>query len=385
MKKLFKITAVIGCIVIVIMCFSVSVCAKHNGSTDDVYKKQLESIDSQGMLSAMPEQARESLSNIGISSADIDNLTSLDTKSIFEEIVSLSGKSSKAPINSFAVCIGIMLLCTVTEGFRFGLAEKRLLTVQNAVGAVCVCTAVIMPLGSLIYKTSEIINGAAGFMLLYVPVLAGLLLTSGRETTAAAYYGSMMTFGNFVSAVSSKIVIPLMNVFLALSLTSAVSPKLSFGSLCGSLYKTAKQVLVFVMSVFVTVTSIQTIVTSSMDNVSKRTIRFALGSFVPVVGNVVGEAITTFNGSLDMLRAGAGVFVIIASGLIVLPVLLECTIWRMALYVLDSSAEILGLSQMRGVFKALSGAAGLLTAVIICILMVFIITTVVILVAGRGE
>lgn len=385
MKKLFKITAVIGCIIIVMLCFSVSVCAKHNGSTDDVYKKQLESIDSQGMLSAIPEQARESLSNIGISSADIDNLTSLDTKSIFEEIISLSEKSSKAPINSFAICIGIMLLCTVTEGFRFGLAEKRLLTVQNAVGAVCVCTAVIMPLCSLIYKTSEIINGAAGFMLLYVPVLAGLLLTSGRETTAAAYYGSMMTFGNLVSAVSSKIVIPLMNVFLALSLTSAVSPKLSFGSLCGSLYKTAKQVLVFVMSVFVTVTSIQTIVTSSMDNVSKRTIRFALGSFVPVVGNVVGEAITTFNGSLDMLRAGAGVFVIIASGLIVLPVLLECTIWRMALYVLDSSAEILGLSQMRGVFKALSGAAGLLTAVIICILMVFIITTVVILVAGRGE
>ena len=385
MKKLFKITAVIGCIIIVMLCFSVSVCAKHNGSTDDVYKKQLESIDSQGMLSAIPEQARESLSNIGISSADIDNLTSLDTKSIFEEIISLSGKSSKAPLNSFAICIGIMLLCTVTEGFRFGLAEKRHLTVQNAVGAVCVCTAVIMPLCSLIYKTSEIINGAAGFMLLYVPVLAGLLLTSGRETTAAAYYGSMMTFGNLVSAVSSKIVIPLMNVFLALSLTSAVSPKLSFGSLCGSLYKTAKQVLVFVMSVFVTVTSIQTIVTSSMDNVSKRTIRFALGSFVPVVGNVVGEAITTFNGSLDMLRAGAGVFVIIASGLIVLPVLLECTIWRMALYVLDSSAEILGLSQMRGVFKALSGAAGLLTAVIICILMVFIITTVVILVAGRGE
>ena len=385
MKKLFKITAVIGCIIIVMLCFSVSVCAKHNGSTDDVYKKQLESIDSQGMLSAIPEQARESLSNIGISSADIDNLTSLDTKSIFEEIISLSGKSSKAPLNSFAVCIGIMLLCTVTEGFRFGLAEKRLLTVQNAVGAVCVCTAVIMPLCSLIYKTSEIINGAAGFMLLYVPVLAGLLLTSGRETTAAAYYGSMMTFGNFVSAVSSKIVIPLMNVFLALSLTSAVSPKLSFGSLCGSLYKTAKQVLVFVMSVFVTVTSIQTIVTSSMDNVSKRTIRFALGSFVPFVGNVVGEAITTFNGSLDMLRAGAGVFVIIVSGLIVLPVLLECTIWRMALYVLDSSAEILGLSQMRGVFKVLSGAAGLMTAVIICILMVFIITTVVILVAGRGE
>lgn len=385
MKRLFKIICLIAYIIVLTMCFSVSVCAKPDGNNDDVYKKQLEIIDGRGMFSAVPEQARESLYDIGISSADINDLRSLDTKSIFSEIASISEKSSKAPLNSFAVCIGIMLLCTVTEGFRFGLAEKRLLTVQNAVGAVCVCTAVIMPLCSLIYRTSEIINGAAGFMLLYVPVLAGLLITSGRETTAAAYYGSMMMFGNFVSAVSSKIVVPLMNIFLALSVTSAVSPKLSFGSLCGSLYKTAKQVLVFAVSVFVTVTSIQTIVTSSMDNVSKRTIRFALGSFVPVVGNVIGEAITTFNGSLDMLRAGSGVFVIMAAGIIVLPVLIECTIWRMALYLLDSSAEILGLSQMRGVFKALSDAAGLMTAVIICILMVFIITTVVILVAGRGE
>ena len=372
-----------GCIIMLMIFFSAGVYAES--SADDVYKKQLETIDSQGMLSAMPEQARESLSNIGINSADIKGLASLDTKRIFEEIAALSGKSGRAPLNSFALCIGIMLLCTLTEGFRFGLAEKRLLTVQNAVGAVCVCTAVIVPLCSLICRTSEIINGAAGFMLLYVPILAGLLVTSGRETTAAAYYGSMMTFGNFVSAVSSKIVVSLMNVFLALSVTSAISPKMSFGSLCGSLYKTAKQVLVFVVSVFVAVTSVQTIVTSSMDNVSKRAVRFALGSFVPVVGNVLGEAITTFNGSLDMLRAGAGVFVIIAAGLIVLPVLLECTIWRMALYVLDSSAEILGLSQMRGVFKALSDAAGLLTAVIICILTVFIITTVVILSAGKGE
>ena len=214
-----------GCIIMLMIFFSAGVYAES--SADDVYKKQLETIDSQGMLSAMPEQARESLSNIGINSADIKGLASLDTKRIFEEIAALSGKSGRAPLNSFALCIGIMLLCTLTEGFRFGLAEKRLLTVQNAVGAVCVCTAVIVPLCSLICRTSEIINGAAGFMLLYVPILAGLLVTSGRETTAAAYYGSMMTFGNFVSAVSSKIVVPLMNVFLALSVTSAISPKMS--------------------------------------------------------------------------------------------------------------------------------------------------------------
>ena len=131
MKKLFKITVMTGCIIMLMIFFSAGVYAES--SADDVYKKQLETIDSQGMLSAMPEQARESLSNIGINSADIKGLASLDTKRIFEEIAALSGKSGRAPLNSFALCIGIMLLCTLTEGFRFGLAEKRIHGAGDAV------------------------------------------------------------------------------------------------------------------------------------------------------------------------------------------------------------------------------------------------------------
>ena len=106
-----------GCIIMLMIFFSAGVYAES--SADDVYKKQLETIDSQGMLSAMPEQARESLSNIGINSADIKGLASLDTKRIFEEIAALSGKSGRAPLNSFALCIGIMLLCTLTEQYAY--------------------------------------------------------------------------------------------------------------------------------------------------------------------------------------------------------------------------------------------------------------------------
>ena len=137
------------------------------------------------------------------------------------------------------------------------------------------------------------------------------------------------------------------------------------------------------MSIFITVMSLNTIVTSSMDNVSKKALKFSVSSFVPVVGGVLSEAITTFSGSLELLRSGAGVFVIIASAMIILPVLMECILWQMSLFVLSSAADIAGVSQMGGVFKSVSKAVGMLTAMLFCVLTVFIISTVVILLAGR--
>ncbi len=387
MRIFIKLIFMVICIVSIIVFVSPETFAANiteNENIPDIYNKQLEAADSEKLFSALPEETRKSLTQAGITSADYKELSSINTGNVLSQMLTFLNTGSRTPLCGFAVCMGILLLCSLTEGFHTGLADQRMKSVQNGVGTMCVCTAVIVPLCATTVKAAEIISGASGFILLYAPILAGLLVTSGKQATAASYYSTMITTGNIVSSAASRLVVPLMNIFLALSVTSAISPKLSLGSLCESVYKIAKWILTLVMSVFVTVMSLQTMVTSSMDNVSKRALRFAVGSFVPVVGNVLGEALTTFNGSLELLRSGAGVFVIIASAFIVLPVLLECIIWQFSLFLLSSVSEILGLAQMTGLLKAVSKCAGMLTALLLCVLTVFIITTVIILLAGKG-
>ncbi len=387
MRIFIKLIFMVICIVSIIVFVSPETFAANiteNENIPDIYNKQLEAADSEKLFSALPEETRKSLTQAGITSADYKELSSINTGNVLSQMLTFLNTGSRTPLCGFAVCMGILLLCSLTEGFHTGLADQRMKSVQNGVGTMCVCTAVIAPLCATTVKAAEIISGASGFILLYAPILAGLLVTSGKQATAASYYSTMITTGNIVSSAASRLVVPLMNIFLALSVTSAISPKLRLGSLCESVYKIAKWILTLVMSVFVTVMSLQTMVTSSMDNVSKRALRFAVGSFVPVVGNVLGEALTTFNGSLELLRSGAGVFVIIASAFIVLPVLLECIIWQFSLFLLSSVSEILGLAQMTGLLKAVSKCAGMLTALLLCVLTVFIITTVIILLAGKG-
>lgn len=351
--------------------------------TEALYRSQLSELPIQQLWNSLPSKTQASLRRLGVDSPDYQKVSGLQSGRVLEEIADMLRQEAATPLKGMAACMGIMLLCALTEGFHIGPADKKLSMVQQVVSTLCLCTALVVPLENTIARAAEIMQGAAGFILLYVPVFAGLLVTAGHEVTAASYYTAMLTAGNAVSLTASRLVTPLMNVMLALAVSSSVSPKMRLSSLCDAAYKIARWVLLLSLSVFVTVLSVQTLVTSSMDKVSHRALRFTVGAFVPVVGNVLGESLAAFSGSISLLKSGAGVFVVIAAAFLILPVLLECIVWQFSLFVLSSAADITGLTQMSGLFKTVGKAAGMLTAALLSLLTVLIISTVIVMLTGQ--
>jgi len=357
--------------------------ATEQEEKDRLFTLQSETLGTNRLFDALPQQTKEALQKAGIGELKAEGLYDLQMGAVLSTMMEMLTSNSKTPLCGLTVCLGIILLCSVTEGFRIGSSDLRLGSVQNAVGTMCICTAVIVPFSHTIASAAEVISGGAGFMLLYVPIMAGLMASTGHEVTAGSYYTGMMTAGNLVSVLSAKLLVPMMNVFLALSVTSSVSPKMNLSALSETVYKVAKWVLTFVMSVFITVMSLNTMITSSMDQVSKRALKFTVSSFVPVVGGVLSEALNTFSGSLELLKTGAGVLVIIGSAFWLLPVLAECIIWQFSLFLLGAVSDICGITQMSGLFRAVSKTAGILTALLLCVMTVFVIGTVMILLLAR--
>lgn len=362
---------------------SVSAAGAASGNVSGKEDNVLSLDPTSELFHGLPQETKEILQSLNLTEADCSGLASSDMGEILSEILSVIAQNSGTPFIGFTVCLGMILLCSLTESIRLGSTDKKLETVQYTVAALCVCSAVVIPFCQTISRLTEVLQGASGFMLLYVPILSGLMVGTGREVTGSSWYGSMMMVGNLISSAAAHVIMPLMNVFLALSVTGSVAGGLKLGSICESVYKIAKWVLTFLMSVFMTVLSLNTLVTTSMDQVSRRAVKFAVSSFVPVVGGVLSEALTTFNGSLEMLKTGAGVFVIIAAAFILLPVLAECVIWQFSLFLLSSVSEISGLDRMMGLFRSVSKAAGMMTALLLCVLTVFMISTVMILIVGQ--
>ncbi len=351
---------------------------------DEIYQEQFSAVNASDLYDNLPQSAKDELGQIGITSVSRDELSHLQFDTILKHTISVLGNNSKTPLCGLAVCIAAMLLCSLFDGFKSIVSERHLSGIVNAVGTMSACIVVVVPLCQTIQRAVEVLNGASGFMMLYIPIMSGLMISSGKENSGTSYYHFMMYASQGISLISSKLVSPITNSFLALTVTSSLSPRMNLSGVCESIYKICKWLITFTMSVFVTIISLQTIVTSSMDNVSRRALRFTVSSFVPVVGGALGEALTVFSGSLELLKSGAGVFVIIAAAALFLPVLAECVVWQFSLFLLSSISDIFGLSQMTKLFRTISKAVALTLALLLCVLTVLIISTVLVLLMGKS-
>ena len=323
------------------------------------------------------------MSEIGIDSFNYRDLTNFNFSLFFSDTMSVISEQSKTPLGSLAVCIGILLLCSLCEGFFSGISPGKISLALSTVGVACFSLTIAAPICTAVEEASRVLSDVSGFMTVFVPVLSGLLISSGSNLTSEGYYTAMMTFSQVVSLLSGKVITPFVNAYIALSITSSLSPGKNLKGLCDMAYSLAKWLITFSMSVFVTVLSLQSVISSSLDNVSRRALRFAVGSFVPVVGGVLGETITAFSGSLELLRSGAGVFVIIASSVIFLPVISSTVMWQITLFILASVSELFGTAQLTAFIKALSRGIAILTGLLLCIAVILMISTALILLVGR--
>lgn len=382
MKKT-GITGIFILVLLLILSGSFTVFAADEDETEKIYQSQLSASGAEDLFYALPEETKALLSQTNLDSLTYNDISNFNLENIIELLKNMLPEKNNSVFSAALIVLGIILLCSMLECTGMTGGESPVKKNISAVGSLCICTAAVVPLCSLISRCSEVIQGGAGFMTMYVPVMAGLMVSSSHQIQGASYYTTLMGISDAIGLLSSKIITPLVNVFLSLSITSSISPILNYSGICSAISRSIKWILNFSLAIFVTVLSAQSFITSSLDDVSTRAVKFAMNSFVPVVGGVLSETIGTFSGSLSLLKSGTGVFIIIASSCIFLPVLMECLIWRVFFYFLGAISDMLGLGMVKGVLSSVETVTSLLTAVLFTIIMIFTISTVIILMIGK--
>ncbi len=368
---------------VVMLFFPVCADAAEKGFDEELYRDQLIVSGADGLDSYLPEETRELLSESGFSLDDPYSMTSPDSGRILTGISDILMQKQRTAFPVVCTVIGIMLLCSFSSGFEISMRENALSRTISLVSTLGICAAVILPLCRLTERAGEVVQGAAGFMAMYVPVMSGLMISSAQEIQGSSYYVLLMGAAQVTGLLSSKIIFPLIKIFLSLSVVSSLSPYMYLSSLINSIYNGMKWMMNLSVGIFSAILSAQTVIASSMDNVSSRAVRFAVSSFVPVVGGVLGETLNTFSGSLTLLKSGTGVFALIAGFCIFIPVMIECIIWRLSFFLLGAASDILGISSVKALLKTVENVTGLIIAVMMTVIILFIISTVLVLIVGK--
>lgn len=339
--------------------------------------------DLSGVYNSLSDDAKQSLENIGADSADPKKLSEISFSDIVGEIANMASNNISSPLKGLINITALLLLCSILTAYKGSLSSDILNTI-NIVSTLCITCAVVMPTVNIIKSTANIIDTASNLMLAYLPVMMTMMAASGRAVSGASYYTMMLAAGEGVGQLSSKVIVPLLNAFLGISVTASVSPSINLSGFIGMISKTVKWLLGFAMTIFTALLSFKQLITTSLDGVTSKAARFAISSFVPIVGSALSDAYKTVQSSIGLLKSGVGVFVIISVAMVFLPIILQSLIWIVTLWLGKSTAEVLSLNQCAKLLESVVTVFSTLLAIALCIMSVYIISTAIILIMGGG-
>lgn len=362
-------------LIFLIFAFSLPVCAET-----DIYQNIYEGIGGDDFENNLGQDVKQFFNDNDIEPSDINWVNKLSEKDVLLHIIKFLTGGIKAPIKAAAVLIGVLLISAAITSFG---------TVSNSNTAVCVAVLAITAMISgdiwqSVYSAVNAIKATNSFMLSFVPVFASMVALSGKSVTAVSMNTLLLTACEVVSFVASFVILPLMGGYLALSISMSVSPLLHNTGIAENIKKISIWILSFIGTLFAGVLGVQTTVNSAADTVALRTAKFILGTSVPVVGGILGDAVSTVSSSIELLRSSFGIYGVVAIALILLPILLELVVWRFSLNTVLAVSELFSLSKTTVVLKAVDAMISVLISVLLMVGILFIISLTIVITAVKG-
>ena len=357
---------------------------ENSGFDEELYQEQLEESGAGELMDSLPQETQELLRQLGIEGVDWQPLSAVEPQSFFEQMASLAAGELPQPLAAAASIGGVLLLCSLASGMKISFGERQLGSVISVTGTLCACAVIAPPVISCIQQTSQLIEGAGAFLLAGVPVLAGLMIACGQPVSASGWTIFLLAAGNAVSFLSSVVLLPVMNIFLGLSLASSVSPEIRLDSLCSAVAKTVRWVLVLVVTIFTGLLSAQSMISASADGAAVKAGKMLAG-FVPVVGSLLGDAMGTVQSCVKLLKSGVGAFGLLAALCLFLPAVLRCLLWIACCTLCSAAGDLLGISEVTAVLRAASQVLQTLLAVAVSCAAVMLVAAVLVMQGGGGS
>ena len=171
---------------------------------------------------------------------------------------------------------------------------------------------------------------------------------------------------------------------LGITAAASVDPDLHLDRLSEGIKKAVIWGLGLIMTVFLGILSVQSIITASADNAAMKTLKFAVSSAVPIVGGAVSDALSTVSGSLALMRTGIGGFGIAAGVCLLAPPVISAACYSFSLFAAGVISDIFGCGQTGKMIRSGESVMQVITASLSCFFLFITISSAILLVFCRS-
>ena len=356
---------------IVLICVFLFIFALPAYAEDNPYSEQYEKSGADGLKYHLSPSAQEYFQKENIDPQDPNWVNNLSVESIFSQVAQFLKTGGSEPFKSAVQMTGIIVVYAAARLFDRIAPYKKVI---SYIFVLIIAVGIMLPLFSLISAVSNALKGSATFMTAFLPVYAGILTVGGRGLTASGMSFMLLFAAEAVNLIASFVILPLMGSYLGMGLVSGIMPSGSGVGLGETIKKGATWLFSLALTIFLGLLSIQTAVNTAADSAGLKTVKFVLGSIVPVTGGALSESLSTLTASMKLLGSSVGMYGVCALALGVLPVVLELLLWRISLFFVSAAAELFGITEGVGLFKCVDSVLATLLGIMLFSSSLFIIS-----------
>lgn len=211
---------------------------------------------------------------------------------------------------------------------------------------------------------------------LLLPAMTAALAAQGGGGSATALYSGTAVFDALLSTAMEKLLMPLVYVFLALALLSAVTGLDALEQIKKTLYGGITKGLRTCLYIFTGYLTVTGVVGGSADQMQLKAAKLTISGMVPVVGSIMADASETILVSAGLVKSAVGIYGLLAILATALTPSLTVAIRYVLLKATASAARVLGGKEDAGLIGDFGAAMGLLLAMTASESLLLLISTV---------
>ncbi len=299
-------------------------------------------------------------------------------KSFFQSVVGEIGNAFSIGLSRgfrlFASLSGLLLISALFRNVKKSFKIKGMENSFDFIFFLIMSLTAYSGLKAGIENVALALRSIHSFFIASLPVTTVLLTMTGGGGAARTLGVNINLVLGTVNAIVSTYLAPLLNTLFCFSMVDGATD-LGLGGLITFIKKTAKVLCVLFFTLVSATLSLQSVLATSADSLAMRSVRFAAGNFIPVVGSLVGENAKTLSASFQAIKSECGVLCLLILFYIILRPILTLAVQKIFLSFAGTVGEILGETKCKSLLSSLSSLFDLLMALMIsegCYLVFYI-------------
>ncbi len=283
-------------------------------------------------------------------------------------------KGIRSVLKGFSLMLSLIIIASVFKTTK-SLADNSALSNTYDYFSVLLISASAYSMTASVFETSKkALDGLTSYFAALMPIMTSLQITGGATAAASSSASTLLLFMSSVEIISDKVLLTLLSVAFALAIISSLPSSVNLRAVSSLIKNSVSVILAFLFSMFGFVMIFQTAVAAAADNAAIRSLKFASGVFIPVIGNMLGENVKSVITAVGTVKATVGAIGVVTVFSIILPPIIYTVLYKLSILFCGIFARMLGLDKESDFLYEINSLFNILVAIMCGTGILFIIS-----------